>query len=99
MGDALIRYGLFLAETVTIVLALVATVAAVTAILARRARAGREHPAVEVKNLNHRYDDLARAVRDQLLPAPLARAARKQDRKQARAGDRAAKRAARQALP
>jgi serine protease SohB len=99
MYDALIRYGLFLAETVTLVVAVVVAAATLAAVVARRARSGRPHPAVEVKDLNRRYDELAHAVRDQILPPPLAKAARKQDRHREKAQAKRAKQAARRTPP
>jgi serine protease SohB len=80
MREALIRYGLFLAETVTLVLAVIVLVGAVVVLINRQAHAGRHRPAVELKNLNQRYDELGRAMRDQMLSRPEAKAARKADR-------------------
>jgi serine protease SohB len=88
MRDALIRYGLFLAETVTLVLAVIVLVGAVVVLINRQTHAGRHRPAVELKNLNQRYDELGRAMRYQMLPRPAARAARKADRKADRAREK-----------
>jgi serine protease SohB len=85
MREALIRYGLFLAETVTLLATVLVAFAIVVALVGRQARAGRQRPVVELKNLDRRYDDLAQAMRDQLLPAPLAKAARKADRRRHKA--------------
>jgi serine protease SohB len=79
MREALIRYGLFLAETVTLVLAVVVLVTVLGVLLARQARAGRQRPPVELRNLNRCYDELGRTVRNQLLSGPEAKAARKAD--------------------
>jgi serine protease SohB len=95
MGDAAIRYGVFLAETVTVAAAVVVVVAVVILLFARQARAGRADPLPELKNVNRRYDDLTRAVRDQVLPRPLAKVERKADRHRAKQETRQQRRQAR----
>lgn len=99
MYDALLDYGLFLAETLTLVLAVIVLIGVVTTLVARQVRAGRHRPAIELKNLNRRYDDLGRAMRDQMLPAPQAKAARRADRRERKAQTRERRRSARQPQP
>lgn len=99
MHDALIRYGLFLAETVTLLVALIIAVGGIAALVSRQARAGRHRPAVEVKNLNHRYEDLARAMRDQMLSGPEVKASRKADHRRRKAEVREQRRRAKRLRP
>jgi serine protease SohB len=96
MREALIQYGLFLAETVTLLAALTVALGIVVTLVSRQARAGRQRPVVELKNLNQRYDRLAHAMRDQLLPAPHAKAARKADRRHEKAETKQQRREAKQ---
>jgi serine protease SohB len=99
MHEALIRYGLFLAETVTLLVALIVAMGVVVGLISRQTRAGRHRPEVEVKNLNRRYDDLARMMRDQMLPGPEAKAARKADRRRQKAEVREQRRRAKHPQP
>jgi serine protease SohB len=96
MREALIRYALFLAETVTLLAAVLVAFGIVVALVGRQARAGRQRPVVELKNLNRRYDELSHAMRDQLLPAPHAKAARKADRRREKAETKQQRREAKQ---
>ena len=80
------RYGLFLAQTLTLLVALVIAVAVVLALVGaavgRRGQGGRGSRArVEVKNLNQRYEDLAVALRTGLLPPRAAKKQRKEHRR------------------
>lgn len=61
------EYGLFLARTLTAVIAVLAVVGGVLVMVkaARAQRAGADH--LEVKNLNERFRDLADAIRNQIL--------------------------------
>lgn len=63
MSDFFLQYGLFLAETITVVVAILAVV-----IIAVRLR-GRssEHEKLEVKKLNARYEDMALTLKSELL--------------------------------
>lgn len=90
MREAVIQYGLFLAETLTLLLVIAGAVALIT----RLARRGRRRPWLEVKNVNRRYDDVTRAVRAQILPGPQVKLERKADRRRARAQAREQRRQA-----
>lgn len=82
MPDALTDYLLFLAKTVTVVLALLALVAGLSAVSRRGRRRSRSR--LHVKNAGERYDDLAWTLRSHLMPRKVAKQefkARKQQRK------------------
>ncbi len=68
MDDFFLEYGLFLAKTVTVVVA-IAVLVAVLSVAARRGRGTRPgRPGLHVKNLGERYEDLALALRAGALP-------------------------------
>ncbi len=63
MNDFFLHYGLFLAEAITIVVAILAVI-----IVAVRLRnRGNEHEKLEVTKLNARYEDMALALKSELL--------------------------------
>ena len=64
MSDFLLQYGLFLAEAITIVLAIVAVIFAAV----RMRGHSSEHEKLEVKKLNARYEDMALTLKSELLP-------------------------------
>lgn len=65
MSEFFISYGLFLAKTVTIVIAIV-TVALFFAFMSSRKRSGKKE-FIEIKKLNKKYDDLAMAMNASIL--------------------------------
>ena len=66
------EYGMFLLETVTVVVAMLAVVAGVAAAGIRLVRRpGR--PGLEVRDLTRTYEDLAFSLRAQTLPAKAAK--------------------------
>lgn len=65
MSEFFINYGLFLAKTVTIVVAIVA-VALFFSFLSSRKRSGRKE-SIEIKKLNKKYDDMAMAMNASML--------------------------------
>jgi len=81
------EYGLFLAETTTVVLAVGAVVAILAAALSRvtrrRSRPGR--PGLHVRDLGRRYQDLAAELSRQLMPAKAAKVAAKASAKERKA--------------
>lgn len=83
MTEFLLPYALFLAKTVTWVIALIAMVVVVFGLM-RDARSGGGPERLEVRDLNRRYEHLADAVRDQVLDETQLKALdkkRKQDAK------------------
>jgi serine protease SohB len=72
-----VEYGLFLAKTLTVVLGVVATIAAAIGLSRRQHGEG----GLRVEKLNDRFRDLARPLREALLP--------KADRRQARKAEKA----------
>ncbi|MDV6343971.1 protease SohB [Nitrosomonas sp. Is37] len=65
MSEFFINYGLFLAKTVTIVVAIVA-VALFFAFMSSRKRLGKKE-SIEIKKLNKKYDDMAMAMNASML--------------------------------
>lgn len=80
------EYGLFLAETVTVVVAAVVAVVVVVAVAGRAARRQRGGRGLVVKHLNRSFDDLTFALRSQTMPRKAAKAEAKARRK-ARKGE------------
>lgn len=74
------HYGLFLAEAVTIVIAILVIVGGIIAMSARP-RHGAEPGHIEVRNLNHRYDDTERCMQEAVLDEPALKALHKQLKK------------------
>jgi serine protease SohB len=87
LADLLMDYGLFLAKTLTLVLA-----AWLLILLAGRARRSFRQPEgerLEILDLNARYEDLARAVKESSLPKKQYRAWLKAERKREKARTKA----------
>jgi serine protease SohB len=85
--DALVKYALFLAETVTVVLLL----AGLLALVASLTRRGRPRSRLRVTDIGDRYDELTRTLSAAVLPKRDFKAvvkAGKAARKQARSGPR-----------
>lgn len=64
MSEFFLPYGIFLAEAITIVLA----IAAVIIVAVRMGRLGSDPEKLEVKKLNARYEDMALTLKSELLP-------------------------------
>lgn len=79
--EFLSQYGLFLAEAVTIVVAILVVVGGVVALSARSRPAG-EHGHIEVRNLNQRYDDIENAMQDAVLDEHQLKRVLKQQKKE-----------------
>lgn len=87
----LTHYGLFLAEAVTIVAAILASVAGIVGLTARaKGRASKDQ--VTVKHLNERYEATANTLRHAILPKKALRQVRKSQRKAAKQRTREARR-------
>lgn len=91
MTEFLFPYALFLAKTVTWVVALLAIVTVVFGLVrdARGGSGGSER--LEVRNLNRRYEHLADAVRDEILDETQLKALDKQRKQDAKSRDKLAK--------
>jgi len=75
--EFLTQYGLFLAKTLTAVLALLALAAGLAALIrGARSHAGAER--LDIRNLNERFEHLADLLNSHLLPEPALKAALKQ---------------------
>lgn len=88
MGGFLLEYGLFLAKTATLVVAVLFVIGFAVA----SSRKGRDEGGLTVKSLNDRYRDLTDAVRSAVLPKKAMKAMRKarkaEDKARAGADDR-----------
>ena len=85
MMDLLLDYGLFLAQAVTVVIA----VAAIVAVIAGAAR--RQRPpegGLEVNRINDQFDDLARPLKEKLLPGKAFKAELKAQKKARKAAEK-----------
>lgn len=93
MIDFLTQYGLFLAKTLTLVLAIL-LVFIVAASLVSRRRHQQAEGHVEVKNLNDKYKEMYEALEEAVLDEELLRQRIKQERKQEKADAKARRKAA-----
>lgn len=75
-------YLTFLAQTITIVVALIVLIAVIASASSRRQQHGSGH--LEVRKLNDHYTDLKLGVQQAMLPSSVARKARKQEHKSAK---------------
>ncbi|MDP6504437.1 MAG: protease SohB, partial [Planctomycetota bacterium] len=82
-------YGLFLAKTTTVLVALVALIGFVAATLMRHRNLSPEH--IEVKPLNDRYREMSDVLRGAMLPKIVLKKARKADKKKRKGEDKKAK--------
>ena len=80
MSAFIAEYGLFLAKTITIVVAIVAIVAGVIAFANRGREIGRER--LEIKKLNDKYDDMAEIIKASTLDKHQLKRSLKADKKQ-----------------
>lgn len=78
--EFLSQYGLFLAQAVTIVVAILVVVGFVVAMGVKQ-RPAAEHGHIEVNNLNRRYDEMERTLQDAVLDEPSLKALYKQQKK------------------
>jgi serine protease SohB len=74
-------YLLFLARTVTLVVAVLAVAGGGAAIVVRASRRARHRPRLEITNLGHRYDELRWTMRHGLLPRRTVRQEIRADRR------------------
>ena len=85
MLDMLMEYGLFLAQAVTVVIA-VGAIAVIIMVTARKGHGGDD--AIEVTRLNDRFDELAQPLKMAALPGKALKAAMKADKKARKADDK-----------
>lgn len=90
MQDLLLQYGLFLAKTLTWIVAIVAVVALIANVV--RESRGQVGERLEVKHLNERYKDMAEVLNLDLLDEADHKALEKQRKADAKAEKKAAKR-------
>lgn len=90
MQDLLLQYGLFLAKTLTWVVAIVAVVALIANVI--RENRGQVGERLEVKHLNERYKDMAEVLNLDLLDEAEHKALDKQRKAEAKAEKKAARR-------
>jgi len=91
--DFLTQYGLFLAKTLTLVLALVLIVAGIAAVAARRKQLQHEGH-IEVRSLNEKYEDMLHAMEDAVLDELVIKQKIKAERKKEKADLKERKKAA-----
>ncbi|RAU17320.1 protease SohB [Nitrincola tibetensis] len=91
--DFLTQYGLFLAKTLTLVLALVLIVAGIAAIASRRRQLQHEGH-IEVRSLNEKYEDMLHAMEDAVLDELIIKQKIKAERKKEKAELKERKKAA-----
>ncbi len=84
MLDYLLQYGLFLAETLTVVAAVAAVILLIAALAARR-RGGSGPERLEVRDLGARYRDMKQILENGLLGAKERKAAAKARKREAKA--------------
>lgn len=82
--EFLSEYGMFLAKAVTILVVILAATAGIVA-LSSRGTGGRAKDHIEVKNLNDKYKEVARALKTAMLPQALAKKAVKAEKKRVKA--------------
>lgn len=90
--DFLLNYGLFLAKTATVVIALLVVL---TMIVALRQRREHHHGHIEVTSLSDRFEDYRRAIQNAVLDEAAHKKWVKQERKQEKQRHKAEKRQAR----
>jgi serine protease SohB len=66
MAEFFLEYGLFLAKTVTLVVAFIVVVLVIVAVASKKQPQGKD--SIEIKKLNQKYDDMAMAVNSSILP-------------------------------
>lgn len=93
MIDFLTQYGLFLAKTLTLVLAILLLIIVAASLVSRR-RHQQSEGHVEVKNLNDKYKEMYEALEEAVLDEELLRQRIKQERKQEKADAKARRKAA-----
>ena len=81
MTDMLLEYGLFLAETLTVVVGIGVLIALIATLARRESRT--EH--LEVRCINRAFEELGRSVRHEILPAKRFKAEEKAKKKQEKA--------------
>ncbi len=86
--EMLADYGLFLAKTVTVIVAILTVVVGAGAAATAAKGRGGPREKVEVRNLNQRYEQMADALRAEILPKRAFRQERRKRRRQRRKTER-----------
>ena len=92
------EYGLFLAQAVTLVAAVLILVAGVVS-LGQKQKAAQHEGHIEIRNLNDRYRQIGDSLREVVESPEVVKADRKQQKKDAKARSKAAKKRVKQASP
>ena len=95
MSELFLEYGLFLAQTITIVVAIIIVVVFVT----QAARDGEGSDHLQVRNLNEKFDELTQGMRRELISKKAFKAEAKARKKAAKAEAKAGQKASEEAIP
>jgi len=94
MAEFFLDYGLFLAKTMTLVAAFIAVVLVIVSIASRKQPHGKD--SIEIKKLNQKYDDIAMAMKSNILSKDevkkLAKETKQKQKQQAKAAEEKRKR-------
>ena len=90
--EFIVDYGLFLAKTATLLVALVALIGFIAATLMRQRSLSPEH--IEVKPLNDRYRETSNVLRGAMLSKTAAKKLQKEDKKKRKSEEKQAKKQA-----
>ncbi len=93
MLQYLVEYGIFLAEVVTLVIAILVVVGGLLSLIGRQRQHHSEAGELTVKHLNHAFDELRHSVEDKLLTDDQRKKAQKQRQKEEKAKKKKAKKA------
>lgn len=80
MTEFITEYGMFLAKTVTLVLAILLLIGGVVLLASRGREMGREH--LEIKKINEKYEEMAEAVRAVILSKEAFKKSQKAEKQQ-----------------
>lgn len=93
MIDFLYQYGMFLAQVVTLVVAILVVIGGIVSAAARNRHRVSRDGELRVKHLNEEFDDLRESIVDQVLPDAERKAEHKKKRKEEKARNKQRKKA------
>ena len=93
MIDFLYQYGMFLAQVVTLVVAILVVIGGIVSAAARNRHRTSRDGELRVKHLNEEFDDLRESIVDQVLPEAERKAEHKKKRKEEKARNKQRKKA------
>lgn len=93
MIDFLYQYGMFLAQVVTLVVAILVVIGGIVSAAARNRHRVSRDGELRVKHLNEEFDDLRESIVDQVLPEAERKAEHKKKRKEEKARNKQRKKA------